>query len=153
MPRTFCDDGDPIDVLVLMREPLQPLTYVKCRAIGVMHMVRSCSPSEYGSVQVVHQAPSSLVTPIPQLDNGEKDEKLIAVALGDPEYESYKDISELPKHRMAEIRRFFQDYKVLEGKEVQVDKDMGGKDEAQKCLGEAMDYYNTKIANKRSEKG
>jgi inorganic pyrophosphatase len=136
-----------------MREPLQPLTYVKCRAIGVMHMVRSCSPSEYGSVQVVHQAPSSLVTPIPQLDNGEKDEKLIAVALGDPEYESYKDISELPKHRMAEIRRFFQDYKVLEGKEVQVDKDMGGKDEAQKCLGEAMDYYNTKIANQRSEKG
>lgn len=82
-----------------------------------------------------------------QLDGGEQDEKLIAVALGDPEYESYNDLSELPKHRMAEIRRFFQDYKVLEGKEVQVDKDMGGSDEAKKCLNEAIEYYSTHIAN------
>lgn len=108
-----------MDVLVLMQEPVQPLTYLRAKPIGVMHM----------------------------MDSGEKDEKLIAAAVDDPEYSYFEDISELPQHRMAEIRRFFQDYKVLEGKTVQVEKEMGGKDEAKKCLSNSMDMYASYIAD------
>ncbi|KAL1565895.1 Soluble inorganic pyrophosphatase 3 [Salvia divinorum] len=92
IPRTLCEDNDPIDVLVLMQEPVLPGTMLRCRPIGLMPMV----------------------------DQGEKDDKLIAVCADDPEYRHYTDIKQLAPHRLMEIRRFFEDYKKNENKEVAV---------------------------------
>ena len=88
IPRTYGDDGDPLDVLLLCSEPVQPLTLVRAYPIGVISM----------------------------LDNGKNDEKIIAVPFNDPYYNSYKDISELPKHLFEEMAHFFSVYKQLEHK-------------------------------------
>lgn len=93
IPRSYCEDGDPLDVLVLCSEPVAPLTMLPARPIGVMHM----------------------------LDQGKKDDKIIAVLIGDPAYADYTDISQLPKHQMQEVGRFFEDYKALERKLVEVE--------------------------------
>ncbi|OIW01647.1 hypothetical protein TanjilG_18218 [Lupinus angustifolius] len=81
IPRTICEDSDPIDVLVIMQEPVLPGCFLRAKAIGLM----------------------------PMIDQGEKDDKIIAVCADDPEYRHYNDIKELPPHRLAEIRRFFED--------------------------------------------
>src|SRR3954452_8569683 len=86
IPRTYCDDGDPLDVLVLGQEPVHPLTLVMARAVGVMTM----------------------------RDDKGLDDKIIAVHVNDPAYVDYTDISQLPRHVLAELKRFFQDYKLLE---------------------------------------
>ena len=94
IPQTLAEDDDPLDVLVLCQETLGPLTLVKSRAIGLMTM----------------------------LDSGKQDHKILAVAVDDPAFNIYRSATELPNHRLAMLRRFFQDYKQLEGKEVEVDE-------------------------------
>uniref|UniRef100_A0A0D9YHW6 Soluble inorganic pyrophosphatase n=1 Tax=Oryza glumipatula TaxID=40148 RepID=A0A0D9YHW6_9ORYZ len=94
IPRTLCEDNDPMDVLVLMQEPVIPGCFLRARAIGLM----------------------------PMIDQGEKDDKIIAVCVDDPEYRHYNDLSELSPHRVQEIRRFFEDYKKNENKEVAVNE-------------------------------
>jgi inorganic pyrophosphatase len=94
IPQTYAEDDDPLDVLVLCQEPVAPLTMIHARAIGLMTMI----------------------------DSGKKDHKIIAVATEDPEFNSYREASEMPPHRSLMLRRFFQDYKQLEGKAVEVDE-------------------------------
>ena len=94
IPQTLAEDDDPLDVLVLCQEAVAPLTIVHSRTIGLMSMV----------------------------DTGKADHKIIAVAIGDPEFSSYHEAAEMPPHRLLMVRRFFQDYKQLEGKAVEVDK-------------------------------
>jgi inorganic pyrophosphatase len=94
IPQTLAEDGDPLDVLVLCQEPLAPLTLVDARVIGLMTMV----------------------------DSGKLDHKLLAVAIHDPEYNGFTEADQLPPHRLHMLRRFFQDYKTLEGKTVEVEQ-------------------------------
>src|SRR3954471_16379726 len=94
IPQTLAEDDDPLDVLVLCQEAVAPLTIVASRAIGLMTM----------------------------LDSGKKDHKILAVAMNDPEYAGFKEAGELPPHRLTMLGRFFQDYKTLEGKRVEVDE-------------------------------
>jgi inorganic pyrophosphatase len=94
IPQTYAEDNDPLDVLVLCQEAVQPLALIKARAIGVMTMV----------------------------DSGATDDKIIAVATNDPEFSEYLEARDLPGHRLLVLKRFFQDYKQLEGKQVQVEE-------------------------------
>ncbi|XP_043712595.1 soluble inorganic pyrophosphatase-like isoform X1 [Telopea speciosissima] len=112
IPRTICEDSDPMDVLVLMQEPVLPGCFLRARAIGLM----------------------------PMIDQGEKDDKIIAVCADDPEFRHYQDIKELPPHRLAEICRFFEDYKKNENKTVAVN-DFLPAEEAIKAIKYSMDLY------------
>lgn len=112
IPRTFCDDGDPLDVLVLGQERVHPLVIVEARAIGLMRM----------------------------RDEKGIDDKVIAVSMGDPAFNTYTHHEQLPEHMLLQIRRFFQDYKVLENKQVEIDKFMGP-DDAISVVREALELY------------
>lgn len=112
IPRTFADDGDPLDVLVLCSTSLCPLSLVRCYPIGVIKM----------------------------LDNNKLDEKIIAVPFNDPTYSSYKSISDLPSHICNEIRHFFTVYKNLEGKETVVNEEEGP-EVAKLIISKAIDSY------------
>jgi inorganic pyrophosphatase len=112
IPRTFCDDGDPLDALVLSQEAVYPLTIVEARAVGVMRM----------------------------RDEKGIDDKIVAVSVRDPAVSDYRDQSQLPPHVMREVRRFFEDYKALEQKQVVVE-DLLGPDEAVEIIRDALDGY------------
>lgn len=112
IPRTYADDNDPLDVLVLCSEVIQPLSLVRCYPIGVITM----------------------------LDQGKLDEKIIAIPFKDPTYNSYHDVSELPSHIFTEMSHFFTVYKNLEQKETMVDEVRGAED-AKKVIQKCLDQY------------
>jgi inorganic pyrophosphatase len=112
IPRTYCDDGDPLDALVLSQEPVYPLTVVEARAIGAMRM----------------------------RDEKGLDDKIIAISVQDPAFAEYTDHTQLPTHTLREIKRFFEDYKALEHKQVVVE-DFMGPDDAVRILREATELY------------
>jgi len=118
IPRTYGDDKDPLDVLVLCSEDIEPLTLVRCYPIGVMKM----------------------------LDNGMGDEKIIAIPYNDPTYNCYTDVNELPKHIFEEIKHFFSVYKALEDKETVVDE-FDGATEAIRIIEQCIDNYKDKFVN------
>ena len=113
IPRTYADDGDPLDVLVLCSETILPMTLVECKPIGVLNMI----------------------------DDNSADEKIIAVPINDPNYNTYNDIKDLPKHVFEEIRHFFQVYKSLEnGKETNVTEVYGAK-KAKEVIKKCIESY------------
>ncbi len=114
IPQTLAEDDDPLDVLVLCQEPVAPLTLVAARAIGLMTMI----------------------------DSGKKDHKILAVATQDPEYNTVNEADELPTHRLAMLRRFFQDYKLLEKKEVHVEQ-FAPAEATKTVILEALERYST----------
>lgn len=116
IPRTYCDDDDPLDILVLSQETIVPMCLVDAKVIGVMQM----------------------------LDGGEKDDKIIAVAANDMSVQHINDISELPEHSIKEMRNFFEDYKKLENKTVLVE-DFQGREIAQKIVAQAIEDYKVKF--------
>lgn len=117
IPRTYAEDNDPLDVLVLCQEDIVPLTLVDCYPIGVLIMI----------------------------DGNERDEKIIAVAEKDPFLNVYKDISELPAHISTEIKHFFEVYKQLEDKKTVVEEFLGRK-EAEEIIEKAIANYKEKFS-------
>lgn len=116
IPRTYADDNDPLDVLVLCQEDIIPLTLVDCYPIGVLIMI----------------------------DGNQRDEKIIAVAEKDPFLNMYKDVSELPAHISSEIKHFFEVYKQLEGKKTEVEEFLG-RTEAEKIIEKSIENYKAKF--------
>ena len=112
IPRTLSEDGDPLDVLVLCQESLEPLSILECYPIGMITMI----------------------------DENEEDEKIIAIPINDPFLNNYTDISKLPQHQFQEIKHFFEIYKYLENKETRVDK-ICGREEAIATLVKCKNAY------------
>ena len=115
IPLTLSEDGDPLDVFVLCSQPLERLCMVRCYPIGVIVMT----------------------------DIDLKDEKIIAIPFGDPQYNQYKDVSELPKHIFDELEHFLSVYKQLEYKEVKVES-LGGSKDAREVIIESLDRFKSK---------
>lgn len=120
IPQTFCDDGDPLDVLVLCQEPITSLCLVESIPVGVITMQ----------------------------DEKGQDDKIIAVHANDPAYNNYSDISALPPHIMKELKRFFQDYKILENKKVVIDA-LRGHFDAINVIKESIKLYKKEYGNKK----
>lgn len=116
IPKTYADDNDPLDVLVLCQEEIDPLTLVECYPIGVLIMI----------------------------DSNQRDEKIIAIAKKDPFLNNYKDISELPPHISSEIKHFFEVYKQLEEKQTEVEEFLG-RTEAEKIIEKSIKSYKEKF--------
>jgi inorganic pyrophosphatase len=112
IPRSYGDDGDPLDVLILCSEALEPLTLVRCYPIGYISM----------------------------LDGGRHDEKIIAIPFSDPNYNKYKDITDLPPHIFDEMTHFFTVYKALEDKET-VTGEVNGREAAIDVIASSLDNY------------
>lgn len=121
IPQTYCDDDDPLDVLVLGQEPVVPMSIMRARPIGVMQM----------------------------RDEKGLDDKIVAVHLDDPAVNHYSHIREVPQHTLLELRRFFEDYKTLERKRVEVD-DMQGPYEACKVIRASMVGYKNLMAKTKA---
>ncbi|MBQ9080046.1 MAG: inorganic diphosphatase [Clostridia bacterium] len=116
IPRTYADDHDPLDVLVITSAPVYPMTLIRAYPIGVMRMI----------------------------DNGDGDDKIIAVPFSDPTYSGIKTVDDLPPHIFDEIVHFFSVYKQLEGKTTAVDSLLGVSD-AKRIIQEAIDGYKKKF--------
>ena len=116
IPQTYCDDKDPLDILVISQIDIVPMCLVEAKVIGVMGM----------------------------LDGGEQDDKIIAVACNDMSVNHINDISELPAHHLRELRGFFEDYKKLENKTVIVE-DFGGRDKARDVVKQSIVDYKAKF--------
>ncbi|MBU2914454.1 MULTISPECIES: inorganic diphosphatase [Reichenbachiella] len=116
IPRTYCDDGDPLDILIMSQIEVVPMCIVQANVIGVMRM----------------------------LDEGEADDKIIAVASNDMSVNHYSDISELPPHFVKELRSFFEDYKKLENKSVQVEE-FQNKEVAMQIVNQSIEDYQAKF--------
>ena len=116
IPQTYCDDKDPLDILVISQIDIVPMCLVEAKVIGVMGM----------------------------LDGGEQDDKIIAVACNDMSVTHINDISELPDHHLRELRSFFEDYKKLENKTVIVE-DFGGRDKAREVVKQSIVDYKAKF--------
>ena len=112
IPRTYGDDNDPLDVLLLCSEPIDPMTLVECYPIGVITM----------------------------MDNGRSDEKIIAIPFEDPNYNMYTDIADLPMHVFNEMKHFFTVYKALENKETAV-SEVQGAEAAKEIIRECLIRY------------
>jgi len=112
IPRTYCDDKDPLDIFVLCSETIPSGTMVEARVIGAMRMI----------------------------DQGELDDKIVSVASGDPAYIEIFNITQLPVYQRDELKKFFEEYKTLEHKEVIV-KDFMNQDEALAAVTEAMELF------------
>lgn len=112
IPRTLADDDDPLDAIVLMQEPIQPMSLLEVRPIGLLPMV----------------------------DEGENDENILCVHVEDPQYEAFTHVNELPEHRLNEIKQFFKEYKNLEGKEVEVGE-ISGPEDAVEYIRRAIERY------------
>jgi len=119
IPQTLGHDGDPLDILVICSQPIQPLCLVEANVIGNMQMI----------------------------DQGEHDDKIIAVASNDPTVKHIKDIDELPEHFFNELKHFFEEYKVLENKVVEIDN-FQSKQEAYLIINEAIELYKEKFREK-----
>lgn len=118
IPRTLAGDGDPLDVLVLCSESIVPLAVLECYPIGILEM----------------------------LDCGSNDQKIIAIAQGDPFYNSFKDLSDMPEHVLQEIKHFFKVYKELEGKTTVVNT-FRGRSDAIKVIKECIAAYSEKYGD------
>ncbi len=116
IPQTYCDDKDPLDILILSQIDIVPFCLVPARVIGVMRMI----------------------------DNGEADDKIIAVAEGDMSVSHINDVSQLPQHFIRELQTFFQDYKKLENKSVVIE-DFESKFLALQIVDKAIEDYNAKF--------
>lgn len=112
IPRTYGDDNDPLDVLLLCSEKIEPMTLVRAYPIGVISMI----------------------------DNGRSDEKIIAIPFNDPNYNVYTDISDLPKHIFDEMKHFFKVYKNLENKETAVNE-ISNRESAVEVINSAIENY------------
>ncbi len=116
IPQTFGLDNDPLDILVLCSQSIEPLCLVEATVIGNMQMI----------------------------DNGELDDKIIAVASKDPSVNHIMEVDQLPKHFISELRNYFEQYKVLENKQVQIDQ-FQKKEEAYNIINDAIDLYSKKF--------
>jgi inorganic pyrophosphatase len=112
IPQTLGHDNDPLDILVLCSQSIQPLCLVHATVIGNMQMI----------------------------DSGEKDDKIIAVATKDPSVNHISSIEEMPPHFINELRNYFEQYKVLENKQVQIEE-FQSREIAYSIINEAIDYY------------
>lgn len=117
IPKTYCDDGDPLDILVLSSENILPMTLVEAKIIGAMKMI----------------------------DGGEGDDKLIAVLQDDMSVAHFNDIAELPPYTIKEINQFFSEYKALENKTVEI-TGFVGVEEARAIMSQSMIDYQEKVA-------
>lgn len=112
IPQTYCEDNDPLDVLIFGQESFVPLSIITIRPIGMLEMI----------------------------DQGEADDKIIAVHANDPEYAHINSIEQLPPHKLKELKHFFEDYKTLENKKVVVNK-LVSREEAIKVINQSIEYY------------
>ena len=123
IPQTYCEDKDPLDILVLCQEPVYPRSITEARVIGSMGMT----------------------------DGGDADDKVIAVMTGDPAFRDYSDITQLPEYLLRELKRFFEEYKKLEKTKDVAVEDFVGREAAMEVVSSAVELYKKNAAKLQAE--